>query len=640
MIQRPMARTAATLGSAAAIALPALLAAGCSDSGGGHAVAGSTAAGSTAAGSTAAGSTAAGSGSGAGGGVSPVGPLHRKALDFEQLMQAQHLGLGQVQDVEVTGGQVRRLGHGPSRVLWTGFYAASQAMRYRATQDPDALASLERALWTLHDLAEIVGVPGVIARGYDLPSIETQGYPASGRFAGYNYNPGKPSRDQYTGWFYGVAQGFAHVQDPALRQALQRDVAAICDRLMANNLEMKAPWGPNGQVITFFDLKPTGFYQNQITPQAWATVDDFPLNLIARSVPYDPQLAAAIANAQIPPIRAGEALRAVFFFTVAAEVTGDPRYAAYKDRLLHQEGYADVLDKYLTILDDLLHGYNLPVVEDTLRQLFRALGDILQAYLVARGQNQLVTQVLVPLLSGTIANWLSAAVVDVIAWIQDPNNAGKLQRVMQFGQLLATVLGLVGQQQLAADITNFITSYGQHLSRQGLIDFSDTVRSHLGTNLTYMPLGQLYAMETNPTVKALYGRLIDRYHGYIAGDHNAVANLVHYAYGPQPNPNDRPHVVEALQRYPVDLSMREVDHSNDPGLVVSPWPDRFGRVGNRALVPHYFPIDQRAPDVFPWRGHPRQIKSGTNRPDLKVAPLGYLFPYWMARDLGIIGPAD
>ena len=87
--------------------------------------------------------------------------------------------------------------------------------------------------------------------------------------------------------------------------------------------------------------------------------------------------------------------------------------------------------------------------------------------------------------------------------------------------------------------------------------------------------------------------------------------------------------------------MREIDNSNWPGLVVSPWPDRFGRVGGHALEPAYFPVNARAPDIFVWRGHPRRIKSGTNaHANMKVAPLSYLYPYWLARHLGVIGPGE
>lgn len=610
-----------------------LIAAGCGGGGGGG---GASAAAAVSSGTA----SATTSGAPTSSGPVAVGPLTRKALEFEKTMQAQHLGLGQVQDVIVDpSGTVQRTGGAPSRLLWTGFYTASQAMRYRSTQDPDALANLERGLQTLHDLHEVTGYPGAIARGYDLPTIETQGHPAGGRFAGYNYNKGTPSRDQYAGWFYGVGHGFKHLQDPALRQALIADVRAVCDILQGNDLQMSSPWGPTGAVEDFFNLRPDYFYQNQINPQTWATVDDFPINLITKSIPYDPQLAAAIQTASIPPIRSGEALKALFFFTVAEHVTGDPKYTAYKQQLLFQRDYLNTISRYLTMTDDLFYGRNLQVAEDALKQLFQAVGDIVQAYLVAQGQSALVTQLLLPITTAGVSGWLSDLVVDIIAWIHDPNNQGKLQSWVQRLQFGSAILSLVGQQKLAGQINTFVTQYGQNLGHQGLIDLAKTMRSHLGVNLNLMPLTLMIELETDPQVKATYRTWIDRNWEFLQADHNPMVNLLHQGYG-TPSPTDMPHTLETLRRFPTDMSMREVDNSNYPGLVRSTWPDRFGRTGQHSLQPEYFEIDERAPDIFPWRGHPRQIKTGSNNPNVKVAPLGYLMPYWFARDLGLLGLSD
>jgi hypothetical protein len=605
------------------LALAGLLFAGCGGSSSGGGSSSSTAAGSTAP------------------VVTAVGPLTKKALNFEKTMKSQHLGLGQVQDVRVdASGAVTRMGNAPSRVLWTGVYAGSQAMRYRATNDPDALANLEAALWTLHELHEITGKPGVIARGYDLPSIETNGWPGAGRFSQYNHNKGKTSRDQYAGWFHGIAQGFDHIQDPTLRQALQDDVRAVCDKLMADDLAMKTPWGPNNTPEVFFQLKPDYFYQDQINAHTWATVDDFPFNLITKSVPYDPQLAAAIQNVSVPPVRAGEAMRAIFFFTVAEHVTGDVRYGDYKRQLLFQRDYLQVIEDYLTITDDLLHGRNLQVAERAVRQLFDAITQILSAYLRATGTSSLITQYLIPLVANSLSGWLADLLTDLIAWIHNPSSASTVQQLVAQGRIVALLLNLFGQQQLAQDINQALTTYGPHLNHQGLIDLARTVRSHLGANLTLLPLASTMRLEQDPTVVARYRAVLDRYWAYLATDHNPIVNLVHHGYGAQFGIDDVAHTLEALRRYPTDMRLREVDNSGWPGLVVSPWPDRFGRVGRIALTPEYFPIDHRAPDIFPWRGHPRQIKSGANRPDHHVAPLGYLAPYWLARDLGVITAAD
>lgn len=590
---------------------------------------------------TTGGSTSGSTGGTTSGSTAIQGPLASKAAAFETIMDAWHLGLGQVQDVVLdANGNPVRTGNAPSRCLWTGIYAASQAQRYRVTRDPDALRKMEAALQTLHDLHEITGKPGVVARGFDLPAIETNGWQGAGRLSQYNHNKGETSRDQYAGWFYGISMAYDLIQDATLKAALEADVRAVCDKLMGNDLKMETPWGPQNQVEVFFNLNPDDFYQDQINAQNWATVDDFPFNLITRSVPYSQPLADAIKTAPFPAIRAGEALRAVFFFTVAEQITADPRYTNYKTTLLHQRGFLRVIEDYSTIGDDLFNGRNQQVVEDTVRQLFLAVGHILQAYLQATGQSAIVTQLLVPLAVNGLSGWLADVLTDGLAWLQNPNNAGTLANVMQQARLGVLLLRLVGQNGLAQTIDDLLTRYGQNLNAQGLKDFGRTVRSHLGTNLTLLPMMAMMRVEPDVNVKAAYTRTLDRYWDYLKLDHNPMVNLVHAGFGVVAGPNDVPHTIEALQKFPVDMSMREIDNNNWPGLVVSPWPDRFGRVGNHALTPDYFPIDHRAPDIFPWRGHPRQIKSGSNNPSVRVAPLGYLSAYWLARDLGVITAAD
>ena len=569
------------------------------------------------------------------------GPLAQKAQAFEAVMGAWHLGLGQVQDVRLdANGAPQRTGNHPSRCLWTGFYAASQARRFRQTGDPNALDRMEQSLQALHDMHEITGLPGVVARGFDEPSIETNGWQGQGRLSMYNHNKGTTSRDQYAGWFYGIGMAWDLIQDPILKSDIQNDVRAVADKLMAGNLKMETAWGPQGKVETFFSLDPRYFYQDQINAQTWATVDDFPFNLITKSVPYDQQLADAIKNAQVPPVRAGEALRAVFFFTVAEKVTGDIRYGDYKRQLLHQRQFLQIVEDYTTITDDLLHGRNSVVARRALTELFTALGDILSAYLAATGQGRIVTQFLVPIVAGSLSTWLSQVLVDALNWLHNPSSASTIQQVVGQARIAVLLLNLIGQNGLAQQIDSFLNNYGQNLSHQGLIDLARTIRSHLGTNLTLMPLALCIQLEQDPAVVARYKGILEKNWDYLQGDHNAMVNLMHAGYGHAAGPNDVAHAIEELQKYPVDMAMREVDNSNWPGLVLSPWPDRFGRVGNHALVPDYFPIDHKAPDIFPWRKHPRQIKSGSNSPNVRVAPLGYLQAYWLARDLGILTAAD
>lgn len=593
-------------------------------------------------GSSSGGSTAATGGTVAPGSSTPptgsVGPLTQKAYDFEAIMQAQHMPQNLAQDValDASGNVVGR--GGPSRCLWTGIYAVSQAQRFEATGDPQALANMENALRGLHDLAKITGTPGVIARGFDTPQFEPHGIQGAGAYSAFNYDKGSPSRDQYGGWFYGVGMCWDHIQDPQLKADLRQDVRDICDLLMAEDLRMRAPW--NGQVEVMFDLHPGRYDTGTITPQKWAKVDDFPFNLLVQAIPYDADLADALANAQIPPIRTGEAIRAVFFFTVAEHVTGDARYGNYKnDMLTGPRNFKQAIDDNLTILDDALMGRNLPAVEKVVRQLFAGIAGVMQDYLNRSGKSPILALLGPPIIQN-LGNWFADLAVDLLDWLHNPNNQQKLQDWTDRINLLSTVLRLIGLDNIANPIDDFMSTYGNNLNHQGLVDAANSMRSYLGANLTAPALASLVQLEQDPTLVASYRSWVDRRFADIALEKNSWENLIHHGYGATVTATDVPDALFSLDIYPTDMSMREQDLSNWPGLVVSPWPDRFGRVGNIATNPIAFPINERSPDIFPWRAHPRQIRRGSNSPNLKIAPMGYIVAYWMARDLGVITDQD
>ncbi|MBZ0272523.1 hypothetical protein K8I61_10830 [bacterium] len=62
--------------------------------------------------------------------------------------------------------------------LWTGLFIASQAFRYAATHDPDALAMLRVLVDGLRDGMEITGVPGLFTREFITPGIAGMSCPA------------------------------------------------------------------------------------------------------------------------------------------------------------------------------------------------------------------------------------------------------------------------------------------------------------------------------------------------------------------------------------------------------------------------------------------------------------------------------
>jgi len=357
-------------------------------------------------------------------------------------------------------------------------------------------------------------------------------------------------------------------------------------------------------------------------------------------VPYDPALVDAIKRVKLPPVRSGEALRALLMFTVAEHITKDPKYSAYKrDMLYGQRQFAQVIVKYGSLIDDMLEGRNLPVVRQTVEQLFNGVGTILAAYLKAKNRNILL-QLLAPIVSQNLGKWLGSAAVRFLDFVHDPNNQGKIAKVAKDIRILSTVLRIAGQGKLADRIDSFMSTYGQRINRQGLLDAANALRSYLTVNLSLVPLSALVQLEPDPATADIYRRQIDRSWDSIGDEQNALVNLIHAGHGISSGPQDMPDAITALTLHPTDLSMKKQDNSNWPGLVVSQWPDRFGRVGNLASTPNFFPINTRSPDIFPWRAHPRQIVNGSDSPNNKVAPMGYLQAYWMGRRLGLISASQ
>ncbi len=90
---------------------------------------------------------------------------------------------------------------------------------------------------------------------------------------------------------------------------------------------------------------------------------------------------------------------------------------------------------------------------------------------------------------------------------------------------------------------------------------------------------------------------------------------------------------------PETTGYRVVNAAGDglPGVVVSRWPDRFGRGGNHAIDP--FPVDRRSAHHWIWQEHPCTIRSGSNSSAEDRSGGGFLLPYWLGRRAGLIHPA-
>jgi hypothetical protein len=132
--------------------------------------------------------------------------------------------------------------------IWSGTYLASQAMRYWVTNDEQARENVLRMVGTLDGFLHVTGRPGFIARYWapqeslmyqgddwcDDPNQDRCHHWEDGEFAG-DFWWGETSRDQYTGWFFGMALAYDLVDDATMRETIRDDVAEVLDELIANH---------------------------------------------------------------------------------------------------------------------------------------------------------------------------------------------------------------------------------------------------------------------------------------------------------------------------------------------------------------------------------------------------------------------
>ncbi len=144
-------------------------------------------------------------------------------------------------------------GYGDS-CIWTGTYLGSQAMRYYVTGDPEAKANAIRMVDTLDGYLHVTGKEGFIAR-YHAPqdSLGYRGDAAcdssdschrieTGTYAG-DFWEGNTSRDQYSGWFFGMSLAYDLIDDEAVKTKIRDDVNEVVTALMDNNWNITAQDG-------------------------------------------------------------------------------------------------------------------------------------------------------------------------------------------------------------------------------------------------------------------------------------------------------------------------------------------------------------------------------------------------------------
>ncbi|HOI92717.1 MAG TPA: hypothetical protein PLK28_19600 [Candidatus Rifleibacterium sp.] len=574
-------------------------------------------------------------------GLAGAGELLEKARRFDNLVAAEHIPRGLVVNLQpIEDGQQLRYRSAGDSTIWTGAYIAAQVYRYRVTSDTAALDNLEKALRAFVQLHEMADSTGFVGRALgtreelgNSPDIQ----PGVGSYS-HLFFKADTSRDQYTGIFMGCALAWPLIRDEQLRRDLQKMIGAAAHNLKQNNLALKVQI--NGISPSTFDLNPDYAYQDRITPEEWAKVDDFPANVFAAAMPYSDRLARIVARFQPPPVRGGEALRALLMFQTACNITQDPELTAFfNEELLNRRQLHVTASETAQLLSDLYLGRNLPVVENRINGLFKAIGKVFVNILAMRAgipdSLALWAEPVTILPVVCISQTATDKILNILDFFRQPGAfavfnllAEKLVGYAASLKMFKAERAARKLQKKAREIRGFATS--------NIDEFSDTMRSYVGCNLGFFALLGILDQPADPRLRQSALAILPRSFEPIADEANSMYTFITAAFsGHSVNTQLLKAARQTLQLYPEDQLSRRFDHSQT--MRHSLWPDRFGRYGRQSI--DLIPINQRAPHIFIWQEPPRMLITGSDD-RTRIAPVGYLLAYWFGRHHGLLTKTD
>ncbi|MBF0500155.1 MAG: hypothetical protein HQM09_08480 [Candidatus Riflebacteria bacterium] len=579
----------------------------------------------------------------AGSAVVHGGPLLDKARVFDEQIQAKNCVDGMVFNMrlDASGNPATIAGDGDSSI-WTGAYVTSQAFRYQATRDPVALKNIERSLYAFHVLQAVTGYPGFAGRSFGDPRMFPD--PESrrrgvGSFSHLLFNP-DTSRDQYTGLFLAYSVSWPLIQNDSLRETVRKDVLAIGRNLVRNDLSLVAKI--DGRMVSEFNLNPTYVYQDRINAHEWKVVDDFPVNEVTKIIPFNEITARALATFMPPPIRGGEALRAILMLKTAAMITGDTELVDFYQReLLEKRMFVRVASETSQIVEEIFKGKGGERVKAICGGLFVALirvgGEVLAAHrIMAR---PLLKMFGMPLLfwGRPFGESVGGVVCDFFAWLNRPGAFALFTEIAPQLETISQNLEFIGLRKLAKRLKKLAVRF-REIGDSSTDQLCDALRSYVGTNLTFFALLGIMQANPDPEMKLAGESILARAFQPVADEGNSMYTYIRAAFNHDPLSRE---VLDAAKRslldYPLDQRGRYVDHSKDSGIRFLTWPDRFGKYDQLSV--NCFTMSERGPHIFIWQESPRSIAGGES-PDVLVAPVGYLMAYWLGRAKGLISESD
>lgn len=176
-----------------------------------------------------------------------VGPLRKKANEYDvwnaKYHHPFHGGLVSVTFKDKERTEIADYGGTGDSSIWTGTYLGSQALRYGATKDPEARKNIRRNVEALDGYLHVTNKTGYIARYWGMQNSSTYKGDkwckdkdscrkvTSGKYAG-DYWEGLTTKDQYSGWFFGMGLAYDFTDDIDLREMIKKDLLEVVDQLI------------------------------------------------------------------------------------------------------------------------------------------------------------------------------------------------------------------------------------------------------------------------------------------------------------------------------------------------------------------------------------------------------------------------
>jgi hypothetical protein len=175
------------------------------------------------------------------------------ALAISANIQQRHMPNGTVIDpvfASATSQNIVAYTRGGDSAIWTGHYLAAEALRYKVTGSPDALANVWSALRGIRSLRVVTG-NNLLARclvpvNWQFASAITNEEASHGIFNGTVDGQqfkwvGGTSRDQYSGVFFGLGVAYDMVDDPSVRAFISNEVTGLLGYLIDHDWAVIMP---------------------------------------------------------------------------------------------------------------------------------------------------------------------------------------------------------------------------------------------------------------------------------------------------------------------------------------------------------------------------------------------------------------